>query len=709
MPSLPQNDPSRTRGEELATRRGYYDWDDEYFAPFPFLHIPDIARTGVLNIAEILIGSFLALPPPERPPSSWLIGKTAAAMNPTLALASKVNPVKWVELVRSVRRVMLRHLTFGLDKKIATLVETSESQTGGNVAGRLATNIATALAEEITQDMRNPGFVARIVSFLAGARANDLIPVEAGISEACERAREAGLDEQLVRTLLPLQGFLRLLAEAGRLEQREEASVEAYGELISTIEPPEGGDPTQDDFLFGRRHVAGCNPVTIHRVRDAAALPEGFQVSDDTLRQALAAYGAPEAGEATLAGAAAAGRLYLTDYAALDGLKCQSGPVMDFFGLPVPGTERQRYVTAPYGLFYVRRDGGRPGLYPVAIQLGRDASIYETFTPAVDATLWRKAKALYLCGDFNHHELCTHLAGVHFTLEAFVVATRRQLHPDHPVAVLLFKHTNILLWNNFLGRQVLANPEGFLTQLLPGEYAAGSMALMASNYETFHFSQWDFPAEIASRGADDAEALPVYPYRDDGLLLWGAILEFVTEYLGLYYADAESFEGDHELRAWAAEMAAQDGARVPGFPERFDSVEGLAHALTSIIFHTSAHHSAINYTQYDLQGWVPWVPSTLVSPPHEVREHDLLAFLPAGELAFTQQGVMHVLAGFKGEVLMEYSPEWFEDVDVWPLVGRLRHRLQAIEAEIDARNAGPRADAPYPYMKPSRVTCCSNV
>lgn len=44
------------------------------------------------------------------------------------------------------------------------------------------------------------------------------------------------------------------------------------------------------------------------------------------------------------------------------------------------------------------------------------------------------------------------------------------------------------------------------------------------------------PTEIAARGVGE-NVLPRYPYRDDGLILWRAIHEFVTDYVTAHYAD----------------------------------------------------------------------------------------------------------------------------------------------------------------------------
>ena len=46
-------------------------------------------------------------------------------------------------------------------------------------------------------------------------------------------------------------------------------------------------------------------------------------------------------------------------------------------------------------------------------------------------------------------------------------------------------------------------------------------------------------AEYTENGKDLKMALPDYPYAEDGLLIWNAILKFAQDYLALYYDDSK--------------------------------------------------------------------------------------------------------------------------------------------------------------------------
>jgi hypothetical protein len=52
-----------------------------------------------------------------------------------------------------------------------------------------------------------------------------------------------------------------------------------------------------------------------------------------------------------------------------------------------------------------------------------------------------------------------------------------------------------------------------------------------------------------------------YPYAQDGLDLWGALLEYFTAYLQLYYSSNEEVVADSELQAWWAEVKVRVLAR----------------------------------------------------------------------------------------------------------------------------------------------------
>ena len=769
MIRLPQHDPSKARADELEQQRSIYRWDHEYLAPFPFLHIPYVDGTGVLAIYDVLAGSFAGLPPAERPPSEWLIRKTLGAGPAIYELLERVPRTHWLGLMlqsrtlareqvpkwvgqalrellpspgehrllrvqipnaqqlamtltdlllRSVDELSTWVLDHGTDTRLGNalddlqeeVVRTTMQESGGLSfpdAGQVATILQGFVRQTIETVVDNARDHARqLVGREAKPEPEPELPAKPG------RAADPWLPDDVKRIVAPAELLVNFMARMRRYHTVAPDGRVFLGRLIQDLPLPTGPNPTHDDTEFGHRPVAGTNPVMLRRVRQRDDIPEGFAVDDAHLKAALAAHGmdAEPAGAATLSQAIEQGRLFLTDFGMVADIPCQNSPDRDFFGQQLgPETARQRYLPAPYALFYRWGEGDASGLWPIAIQLGRDAEAFEVFTPADGDDLWMKVKALYLCAEFNHHEMATHLAGVHFVLEAFAVATARQLHRDHPIAALLAVHLRLVLWNNFLGRQTLTNPHGFTEQLLSGRLEDGSIEIMRRHYRQWDFWDLHLPRELERRGVDDREALPHYPFRDDGLRLWGALHEFVTAYVRHYYPTADDLKNDHELEAWRAELCDPQGGHVAGFPESFDDPEVLADALTSIIFRSSAFHSGVNYGQFDLQCDPSHVPAAIYADPRRVRELDLAKFLPGGETTLTQAGVMFVLSELRGDCLGEYALDWFEDPDVWPMVAQLRRHLAKVEEQILEDNRTTRSDRPYEYLRPSLVTVASNV
>ncbi len=124
------------------------------------------------------------------------------------------------------------------------------------------------------------------------------------------------------------------------------------------------------------------------------------------------------------------------------------------------------------------------------------------------------------------------------------------------------------------------------------------------------------PNQLEKRGVNDTEKLPVYPYRDDALLIWYAIRQWVSDYLiSIRYKNDKDVQNDTELQNWAAEVVAYDGAQVYDFGEKDENgnikiltLDYLINATTLIIFTASAQHAAINFPQKDMMTYAPAVP-----------------------------------------------------------------------------------------------------
>ncbi|WP_394781348.1 lipoxygenase family protein [Undibacterium sp.] len=490
----------------------------------------------------------------------------------------------------------------------------------------------------------------------------------------------------------------RLLHESAQLHEVAHASppdLQDYNNLFKAIAIPQISTSFQNDQVFARLRVAGPNPMLLKGI---ASLPEKFPVSEQQYQQVMG-------NSDSLAKAGSEGRLYLLDFAELDYLVNNPGL---YKGKP-------KYVYAPFALFAVPVAG--QSLTPVAIQCGQDPAKFPIFLkPAMsDAHTqwgWEMAKMVVQTADTNYLELFVHLARTHLLMEAFAMATYRSLAPEHPLHVLLLPHFEGTLSINDKAASTLLAPDSindhlFGTPVQCTQKAAGKDRL------AYDFYQNMLPAELAARNVDNAAHLPDYPYRDDAMLIWNTIHQWVTEYVSIYYSSDAQVVGDTELAAWTASLMAENEGSVKGFKAIADRAQ-LVEVLTMVIFTASAQHSAANFPQKGMMMYAPMFSGAgwtqVPEAGKEYTQKDWLAMLPSLPLAIEQINLLSVLGSIYYRRLGDYRsnyfpyPEWFEDHNITGSDGplaRFKSALQGVEATISARNL--RRPAPYPYLLPTQI------
>eukprot|EP00976_Prorocentrum_cordatum_P057096 1151514-Prorocentrum_minimum.AAC.1 len=58
---------------------------------------------------------------------------------------------------------------------------------------------------------------------------------------------------------------------------------------------------------------------------------------------------------------------------------------------------------------------------------------------------------------------------------------------------------------------------------------------------------------MVHNGFNGTEFFPDFPWREDGLLIWAALVDYVKDYVGLYYSSDEDVAEDKELQDWYRE------------------------------------------------------------------------------------------------------------------------------------------------------------
>ena len=444
--------------------------------------------------------------------------------------------------------------------------------------------------------------------------------------------------------------------------------------------PPKSRQPAsvgrwRSDAEFARQRLMGVNPVVIRRCEQ---LPSRFGLDARALERRVG-------GGLQIEAALAEGRIFACDYAMLEGLSCVAG----------------RFLPAPIGLFH----SSPRGLMPLAIQLGQDPSRDSISTPTSPTFEWLRARLFLAVADGHHHQFVTHLLRCHYEPEPFVIATRRQLHPRHPVHELLAPHFRWLFAINAVARAQAASDRGSFGRMESTGMIGGN-ELMRRSYGA-PFADRTFVATLEARGLASADALPGYLFRDDALALHAAIARFVAASLVRIYPDPGSLHADAELQAWAAELVDPERGRVVGLPGggRIESLAQLEAICTELIFRMSAWHTGTSHGQYDHYANVINAPNGLHGDRRaaagEVDEAALVRMVP--KRAALDQLAAAIAAGTEPmhTLLAPREAQWAGAPALMALRVDFGRELRSLHASVAARNAG--LEQGYASLDPAHV------
>jgi arachidonate 15-lipoxygenase len=316
----------------------------------------------------------------------------------------------------------------------------------------------------------------------------------------------------------------------------------------------------------------------------------------------------------------------------------------------------------------------------------------------------------------NLNQVLNHLAFTHLIEEGFALATHRRLALQHPLYILLTKHFTALLVINQLGVLTLINQTGIIQQIFEGGLS-GSVDLINNAYKNWTFDDMDFPTNLAKRGVDKQDALPYYPYRDDGMLIWDLLGNYVNEYINLYYLSDDDVTQDYELQDWAAELSGNldtGAGKVPGFPGTIETREQLATILQRVIWTAGPQHAAVNFPQIEYTAFIPNASgATYLQAPNQgtVDEAVLLQILAPKEQTAVQVKTSYALAGYHYDQLLNYSLDTEDGSDA--IVKKYYTQLTGtVRTTIVNRNQQRAAQAglvQYPYFLPENIPNSTSV
>ncbi|MEO6571901.1 MAG: lipoxygenase family protein, partial [Ilumatobacteraceae bacterium] len=468
-------------------------------------------------------------------------------------------------------------------------------------------------------------------------------------------------------------------------DKRQSDRVSYYDRLYPFRREPSVAKRWRSDEEFARQRLNGVNPLQICRCEH---IPDHFAVDDDRVRSVLGAH--------TLASLAGTGRLFLCDWAALDGVPTNLG----------------RFLTAPMVLFWV---DDRGVLMPLAIQLGQSSEQAPVvFTPRDDYWLWMAARTHVQTADAAYHELVVHLFRTHLLMETTWVALNRSVPPQHPVYELLAPHFAGTIDINHKARTELLVPGGPIDVAI-SVGTDGSYWLINQALRTFTFDDLDPRRDIEGRGVGDAASLPGYFYRDDALRLWDVIGAFVEDVLRVYYPDDATVAADDELAAWAVELTGDGAGGLVGLPVidgRFARFVDLHHVVRQAVYTASVEHSAVNNGQWDIFGYIPNAPGSMYLPAPTTLdpwdEGEFTYALPPMKDVDDQLALVHLLSRPPLSRLGYYPTDFFlHEHRVHAALDRFRNGLDRIAIEIEERNRF--VSVPYTYLDPVQIAISINV
>lgn len=484
-----------------------------------------------------------------------------------------------------------------------------------------------------------------------------------------------------------------------RWESMEEM-LETFG--TTSFDVPKDSGNWNDDAHFGQMRLSGCNPSTIKLVTVENCIPSNFPVDETTL--------APYMEKLTIQQAIKEKRLFLTDHSILEGIH-------------VLGPEEtggiQFALCVPMALFYL---DSKNDLKPVAIQLFQKPSEKNPiFTPGISHNLWTLVKMWYNHADCAYHQALAHLGGTHLAVEGVALVTNRQLSLSHPIYKLMAPHFLYLIAIDNQAANSLISPGGWVDKAMNYGYL-GLIQLCDKKAKEWRLdTDGTLPEELKKRGVHEQDVLPNYHFRNDAILLWDAISEYVTDYVNLYYPNetAETLlKQDHELQNWAAELVKEKnimggGLGMKGVPGNGEitKVTELASIVTSVIYISSVGHAAANFPQYDQYSFVPnFAPQLLGIPPNatdsKVTDQDILDCLPTRATTFDIWAIARQLSEKTTESLGFFEVQYIFDPAALDILKRFRDNLSKVGDTIEKRNKTRKVvyDTLHPTWVPNAIS-----
>jgi monoamine oxidase len=423
-----------------------------------------------------------------------------------------------------------------------------------------------------------------------------------------------------------------------------------YGDNFQTIPKPLFW--LKDDDEFARQQLAGFMPNLLTKV------------SQDEVRSIIEKAGIPNAADMSPEEVA-----YIADYRQYLEV-CTVTPI-DY------------YLAKPIVFFKVTDENE---LLPVGIQLEPSG---ELFTPAMPnaENAWLLAKmqtngAGQSLHDVGFHQLYTHqicamVSIALFSEEVFnpeTLPVSETPFQEHPVFKLLSPHVvktaefQQTIYNRDYDPYARSFPETRIVNGKPGVYNLGFVYDLIfscgriGNYQLqdkmyhdegkFRFLDLAIPKDAEKRGVQDTPFS--YAYVHDASLWYGAIADFIKEFVNNLYVDDAAVANDIQLQRFFDKLIPAfnhiegSNEQAKRFPEKVSNTEQLKEVLTMFVWQFSVQHTVVNDGAYNHAAFVPNA-STLMLPlpadktSKEWTPADVLACLPSQTATYPELGNMNFM------------------------------------------------------------------
>jgi arachidonate 15-lipoxygenase len=571
--------------------------------------------------------------------------------------------------------------------------------------------IVDFLLLRFVENPRNPEQLGRIYALLLGfvrAGSPDRSSRSTSPQQSGNKLGDAVMEKTLVRSVKTIQQREKRDRQIPRSTSRGD-----YRNLFQLIYLPVVAWQEQDDRVFAQQRVAGVNPLVIERLMDLPALLKRFPITEEQYQSVMS--------NDSLQQACTENRLYITDYQVLKDIEpgqvtLRTGVVDKFGYQPIalfafaPGDSPQRRLT-PVGIQCYQQPAADNPIF-----ISPDANALES-----ERWAWKIAKLTVQIADANYHEFISHLGGTHLWMEPIAISIYRKLPVSSPLGALLRPHIEGTLFINDSALKGLVNAGGTVDKVSAGTLVSSLLLSLAGAKQLpFSFNESFLPMTFKQRGVDDPQAFPDYPFRDDSLLIWEAIHEWVTDYLTLFYPSDILVQQNDEIQEWFEDLTSANGGQVMGIGEsdgansskpQIRTLAYLIEMVTLIIFTGSAKHAAVNFPQAAFLTYAPNMPLAGYRPAPTsslgITRQDFIETLPSLEQAETQMNMTYLLGSVYYTKLGEYGEFYFDDPNVLSFLEEFQRKLVEIERIIHKRNES--RSTYYDTLLPSKIPQSINI